>query len=100
MEHPEQNDEIRRNRKMTKEQEIFQNMKKRGRIHKAYGKWVIKYPALYVSIKEAGYAEDEQIWGIIDNMIKAGYIRRSLDINGKPCILKHGGNYIITRWAN
>ena len=83
---------------MTKEQEIYKNMKKRGRIYKSHGKYGIRYAALYCSIKEAGFMTDEIIWKIIDRMENKGYIRQSRDINGRTC--GHLGNYIIEKWVN
>lgn len=82
---------------MTKAQEIYQNMKKRGRIYKAYGKWGISYASLYVSIKEAGYTADETIWTIIENMKAKGYIRESKDTWGRE---RRHQKYIITKWEN
>lgn len=83
---------------MSKEQEIYKNMKRKGRLYKAYGKYGIRYPALYCSIKEAGFNE-EQIHQIILNMIAKGYIRKSKDVNGRTWE-GDGGNYIIEKWIN
>ena len=83
---------------MTKEQEIYRNMKKRGRIFKKHGKYGIGYAPLYCSIKEAGFHEDEIIWEIIKRMESKGYIRQSRDVNGR--IKGHLGNYIIEKWVN
>ena len=58
---------------MTKEQEIYKNMKASHGIVKSHGKWVIRYSALYVAIKNAGYS-DEQIRKIIHLMLDEGYI--------------------------
>lgn len=83
---------------MTKEQEIYKNMRKRGRIFKAYGKYGIGYANLYCSIKEAGYTEEATIWKIIDGMERRGYIRQGRKSNGKT--VGHCGNYIIEKWIN
>lgn len=83
---------------MTKEQEIYKNMKKRGRIYKSHGKWGIGYAPLYCSIKEAGFKDDKEIWQIIKGMEKKGYIRQSKDANGRT--YGHLGNYIIEKWVN
>jgi hypothetical protein len=83
---------------MSKEQEIYKNMKRKGRLYKAYGKYGIRYPALYCSIKEAGYNE-EQIHQIILNMIAKGYIRKVKNVNGR--VLEGlASNYIIEKWVN
>lgn len=90
---------------MTKEQEIFKNMKKRGRIYKAYGKFGISYINLWKSIIEAGY-DKEQTEQIIRNMIKKGLIRYSKDCWGRTPDDKKGGGchykgkYIIEKWIN
>ena len=74
------------------EKEIYRNMKKRGRIWKSHGKWVIRYSALFCAIKETIYFNDyDTINKIIHNMIKRNYIRMSR--NGS-------GNYIILKWVN
>ena len=78
---------------MTKEQEIYRNMKKKGRIYKAYGKWGIGYASLYVSIKEAGY-EDDAVNQIIQGMKNKEYIRESKSRTNK------GLKYIIEKWVN
>jgi hypothetical protein len=83
---------------MTKEQEIYRNMKKRGRIFRAHGKYGIGYAHLYCSIKEAGYPDDATIWQIIDGMERRGYIRQSVKPNGKTA--GHCGNYVIEKWIN
>lgn len=83
---------------MTKEQEIYKNMKKKGRIFKKYGKYGIGYAHLYCSIKEAGFPEDETIWKIIKGMENKGYIRQSRDVNGRTH--GHFGTYIIEKWVN
>lgn len=90
--HPDTNS--RRITNMTKAQEIYRNMKKRGRIYKAYGKWGINFSSLYVSIKEAGYTEDDIIRKIIHNMEDKGYIRTS---HSK---VNQGLKYIIEKWEN
>lgn len=74
------------------EKEIYRNMKKRGRIRKSHGKWVISYPALYCAIKETVYFSDyDTIIKIIDNMINGKYIRISRSWRD---------NYIILKWVN
>ena len=80
---------------MTKEQEIYKNMKKRGRIYKKRnGKYGIDYPSLFVAIKEAGYDDDEMIEKIIKNMIDKGYLSKSHDGYNK------GLRYVIEKWVN
>lgn len=81
---------------MTKEKQIFDNMRHQHGICKSHGKWVIRYSALYCAIKEAGYTSDEVIWKIIDGMIKQGYLRKARNVNGKTTT----GNYIIEKWVN
>lgn len=81
---------------MTKEQEIYQNM--RHRVRKYRGKWCIGYAGLYCAIKEAGFTEDETIWKIMDNMVAKGYLRYSKDRNRRTH--GHFSNYIILKWAN
>lgn len=83
---------------MTKEQEIYKNMKKRGRLYKFKGKYGIRYSALYCAIKEAGYT-DEQINTIIQRMIDKGYLRKSKDAWGRECE-GLGFNFIIEKWEN
>lgn len=83
---------------MSKEQEIFQNMRHQHGIRKCNGKWVIRYSSLYCAIKEAGYKDDETIWKIMEGMERNGYIRQSRNVNGKT--YGHLGNYIITKWVN
>ena len=86
---------------MTKEQEIYKNMKKRG-IYKAYGKYGITYPNLYCAIKDAGYDNHKTIDTIINNMENKGYIRRSYDgtRNCDPHKAFTTGRYIILKWEN
>lgn len=79
---------------MTKEQLIFKNMKKHGRIYKSHGKFGIGYSALYVSIKEAGYENEATIKKIIDAMINGGYLRYSRAKANK------GLKFIIEKWVN
>ena len=83
---------------MSKEQEIYKNMKKRGRLYKFKGKFIINYPALYCAIKEAGYNE-EQITLIIKRMIEKGYIRKSKDVWGRTSE-GLGFSFIIEKWVN
>lgn len=83
---------------MTKEQEIYRNMKRRGRIYKAYGKWGIKYEGLYKAIEEAGYTDYKTIWKIIHRMEDKGYIRGSKDVCGRNYELN--SRYIILKWVN
>jgi hypothetical protein len=79
---------------MSKEQEIYKNMKKKGRIYKAYGKWGIDYASLYCSIKEAGYDSDAVIWRIINGMMNKGYIRLSKNR------VNRGLKYVVEKWVN
>ena len=74
---------------MTKEQEIYKNMK--SRIFKAYGKFCIKKSFLLLSIKEAKY-NDETALEILKRMETKGYIRLSNSRYNK------GLTYIIERW--
>lgn len=87
---------------MSKEQEIYRNMKKRGRIYKTHGKWKINYPSLLCSIEEAGYTQDESNM-IIEKMLRKGYIRQVRDAYGRTDSSKgmshHLSGYIIERWA-
>lgn len=83
---------------MSKEQEIFKNMRKRGRLYKSHGKWTIGYAHLYCAIKEVGYRDDKTIHKIIEGMEDKGYIRQSKDVNGRTW--GHMGHYIITKWVN
>lgn len=89
---------------MTKEKQIYQNMKHNHRIFKSHGKYGIKYSGLYMAIKEAGYNDRDVINKIIDNMISSGYIRPSKDVWGRTCtdqgLSHHLGNYIILKWEN
>lgn len=82
---------------MTKEKQIFDNMRHQHGIRKFHGKWVIRYSSLYCAIKEAGYTSDEAIRQIINGMVKQGYIRKSRNVNGKEQAF---GNYIIEKWVN
>lgn len=88
---------------MSKEQEIYRNMKKRGRIYKTHGKWKINYPSLLCSIEEAGYTQDESNM-IIEAMLRKGYIRQVRDAYGRTDADKgmshHLSGYIIERWEN
>ena len=81
---------------MTKEQEIYKNMRKRGRIYKFNGKYGINTAQLFGAIQEAGYADRNTVYQIIDKMEEKGYIRKSLMPNGKPKM----GRYIIQKWVN
>ena len=81
---------------MTKEQEIYRNMKASRKIYKAYGKYGIRFSALYCAIKEAGYNNDTIIRKIIQKMENNGYIRKSKGINGQENFAK----YIILKWVN
>lgn len=82
---------------MTKEQEIYKNMKASHGIVKSHGKWVIRYPALYMAIKKAGYS-DEQIRKIIDRMCDKGYIHRIKWADGKE--RGAGAGLVIDKWVN
>ena len=88
---------------MTKEQQIYKNMKRPGHIKKAYGKWCISYSKLIKAIIDTGYSRDTAD-KIIENMLARGYIRESRNINGKTATeqgLKHSlSGYIITKWIN
>lgn len=85
---------------MTKEQEIFKNMKEIGRrrhtLRKSHGKWWVSSPTLASAIEEAGFTE-KQAWTIIDRMEAKGYIHQRRDINGHKVF---GGGYIIDKWVN
>ena len=87
---------------MTKEQEIYKNMKRKGYIYKSHGKWGISYSKLYHAIADAGYNDYKTINTIIDRMERKGYIRRSYD--GTPTCDPHKafttGRYIILKWVN
>ena len=88
---------------MTKEQQIFQNMKRRGRIYKAHGKWCISYAKLVNAIIEAGYDRDTAD-RIIENMLAKNYIRQCKNVNGRTATdqgMSHRlGNYVILKWVN
>ena len=78
---------------LTKEQQIFKNIKSRGVI-KSHGKWVIDYKKLYCAIVDAGYKDYDTVRKIIDNMVAKGYIRKSHTGN------RISSNYIIEKWVN
>ena len=78
---------------MTKEQQIYKNMKSRG-IVKAHGKWIISYNRLYCAIVDAGYKDYDTIRKIIDGMVANGYIRKPHSGN------YISGNYVIEKWVN
>lgn len=82
---------------MTKEQEIYKNMRRRGNIKKCYGQWCISYAALYCAIKDAGYKDDHTIWAIMENMLAAGWIRKSKDSWGRESE-GLGHRFIIVKW--
>ena len=85
---------------MTKEQEIYKNMreiaKRRHTLKKSHGKWWVSYPTLLNAIEEAGYNENQSNT-IIDRMIAKGYIHICRDINGHEFI---GRGLIIDKWIN
>lgn len=81
---------------MTKEQTIYQNIKRKGNLYKSHGKYSISFLNLYWAIKDAGYDNDKTIRTIIEGMISNGYIRKSKDISGKTTT----GRYIIEKWVN
>jgi predicted transcriptional regulator len=81
---------------MTKEQEIYKNMKMNHRIWKSHGKYGINFENLYCAIRDAGYDDYNTICTIIDRMVDKGYIRMSRSI-GRA---KNTGKYIIEKWVN
>lgn len=81
---------------MTKEQEIYKNMKMNHHIWKSHGKYGINFESLYCAIKDAGYDDDKTIRTIIHRMVDKGYIRMSKSI-GKN---QYTGKYIIEKWVN
>ena len=85
---------------MTKEQEIYRNMKaiakRRHTMGKSHGRWWVSYPTLHDAIKDAGFADDKTIAAIIDRMEEKGYIHAARTANGH----KNPGTYIIDKWAN
>lgn len=78
---------------MTKEQEIYKNMKRN--LYKSHGKWTIGIAKLYKAIWDAGYNK-AQSEIIIKGMETKGYIRRTKNVNGKPTC----GHYVIEKWVN
>ena len=79
---------------MTKEQQIYKNMKLSHRIYKSrYSKYfIIPYSALYCAISDAGYREYATIHTVINNMVKGGYIAQCK--NGVSLA------YRILKWVN
>ena len=93
---------------MTKEQEIYKNMKEIGRrahtLKKCHGRWWVSYTTLVDAIRAAGYAE-EQISPIISRMEEKGYIHTMRPVKHIPGKTATGeraryAGFIIDRWAN
>jgi len=79
---------------MTKEQEIYKAMKRRG-VFKRYGKWLITYSKMFCAVRDCGYSV-EQTNKIIEGMIAQGYIRRVHKVKCRPI----STNYVIERWES
>lgn len=89
---------------MTKEQEIYKNMRKKGRIMKSHNKWVIRASKLMLAISEAGYEDIVTQKQIIQGMIDKGYLRESKDVWGRTArdqgLTFLMGNFIIEKWVD
>jgi len=85
---------------MTKEQEIFKNMKEIGRrrhtLKKSHGRWWVSHPTLVDAIEQSGFKEAQAIV-IISRMEAKGYVHTRKDVNGRAVM---GGGYVIDKWEN